>query len=330
MLKFPDGISIVGTGSYVPDKIVSNFDLEKIMDTTDEWIITRTGIKERRIAQASEAASDLAIKAGSMALKQANIAAKEVDLLIVATQSPDYQLPSTAPVIQHKLGLINAVCFDISAACSGSIYALIMAESLMKTCNYNTAMIIGTDVLSKSVDWSDRSTCVLFGDGAGAIVLKMNIKGRNLISFDWGSDGSGVDYLKIPAGGSRCPITASNINQKQQYLQMDGKKVYKYATDVMYHSVLRALNQARLKKNNIDILIPHQANIRILKTVAKKLSLPQDKIMINLDKYGNTAAASIPIALDEAIAQGKINAGDIVVLTAFGAGLTWGSIVLCW
>ncbi|MDD2250029.1 MAG: ketoacyl-ACP synthase III [Candidatus Cloacimonetes bacterium] len=330
MLKFPDGISIVGTGSYVPDKIVSNFDLEKMVDTTDEWITTRTGIQERRIAQASEAASDLALKAGSIALKQAGIAAKEVDLLIVATQSPDYQLPSTAAVIQPKLGLKNAVCFDISAACSGAIYALIMAESLMKTCNYNTAMIIGTDVLSKSVDWSDRSTCVLFGDGAGAIVLKMNIKGRNLISFDWGSDGSGVDFLKIPAGGSRNPILASNIDQNQQYLKMDGKKVYKHATDMMYHSVLRALNQAQLKKNNIDLLIPHQANIRILKTVAKKLSLPQDKIMINLDKYGNTAAASIPIALDEAIVQGKIQSGDIVVLTAFGAGLTWGSIILCW
>jgi len=330
MLKFPDGISIVGTGSYVPDKIVSNFDLEKMVDTTDEWITTRTGIQERRIAQASEAASDLALKAGSIALKQAGIAAKEVDLLIVATQSPDYQLPSTAAVIQPKLGLKNAVCFDISAACSGAIYALIMAESLMKTCNYNTAMIIGTDVLSKSVDWSDRSTCVLFGDGAGAIVLKMNIKGRNLISFDWGSDGSGVDFLKIPAGGSRNPILASNIDQNQQYLKMDGKKVYKQATKMMYHSVIRALNHAKLQKSDIDFIIPHQANKRIIEAIAKKLALADDKVMINIENYGNTSAASIPIALDEAISQGKIKDGDIVVLTAFGAGLTWGSIVIKW
>lgn len=330
MLKYFDYISIVGTGFYVPDRIMTNFDLEKVVDTTDDWIRTRTGITERRIVKDSEATSDLAIKAGAIALKKAGITSKEIDLLIIATQSPDYPLPSTACVTQHRLGLTNAVCFDISAACSGSIYALIVAASLMKTCNYNTAMIIGTDVLSKSVDWSDRNTCVLFGDGAGAMVLKMNIKGRNLLSFDWGTDGSGVDLLKIPAGGSRSPILSSNLNQRQQYLKMDGKKVYKHATDMMYHSVLRALNQAQLKKNNIDLLIPHQANIRILKTVAKKLSLPQDKIMINLDKYGNTAAASIPIALDEAIVQGKIQSGDIVVLTAFGAGLTWGSIILCW
>lgn len=330
MLKYFDYISIVGTGFYVPDRIMTNFDLEKVVDTTDDWIRTRTGITERRIVKDSEATSDLAIKAGAIALKKAGITSKEIDLLIIATQSPDYPLPSTACVTQHRLGLTNAVCFDISAACSGSIYALIVAASLMKTCNYNTAMIIGTDVLSKSVDWSDRNTCVLFGDGAGAMVLKKGIKGRNLISFDWGSDGSGVDLLKIPAGGSRCPITRSNMIQRQQYLKMDGKKIYKYATKMMFHSIIRALNNAGLIKKNIDILIPHQANKRILEVVAKKLSLPNDKVVINIEKYGNTSAASIPIALDEAISQGRINDGDIVLITAFGAGLTWGSIVIKW
>lgn len=330
MLKFPDSISIIGTGFYVPDKIVTNYDLEKIVDTSDEWIVSRTGIKERRITKDSEAASDLALKAGSIALKKAGISSKEVDLLIIATQSPDYPLPSTACVIQHGLGLTNAVCFDIAAACSGSIYALIVAASVMKTCNYNTAMVIGTDVLSKSVDWSDRNTCVLFGDGAGAMVLKKNVKGRNLISCDWGADGSGVDSLKIPAGGSRCPTTGSNLNQRQQYLKMDGKKIYKHATKMMFHSVIRALNHVKLQKSDIDLLIPHQANQRILEAVAKKLSLANDKVMINIERYGNTSAASLPIALDEAIDQGKIKDGDIIVLTAFGAGFTWGTIVLCW
>ncbi len=330
MLKYFDYISIVGTGFYVPDRIMTNFDLEKVVDTTDDWIRTRTGITERRIVKDSEATSDLAIKAGAIALKKAGITSKEIDLLIIATQSPDYPLPSTACVTQHRLGLTNAVCFDISAACSGSIYALIVAASLMKTCNYITAMIIGTYVLSKSVDWSDRNTCVLFGDGAGAMVLKKGIKGRNLISFDWGSDGSGVDLLKIPAGGSRCPITRSNMIQRQQYLKMDGKKIYKYATKMMFHSIIRALNNAGLIKKNIDILIPHQANKRILEVVAKKLSLPNDKVVINIEKYWNTSAASIPIALDEAISQGRINDGDIVLITAFGAGLTWGSIVIKW
>jgi 3-oxoacyl-[acyl-carrier-protein] synthase-3 len=330
MLKYFDYISIVGTGFYVPDRIMTNFDLEKVVDTTDDWIRTRTGITERRIVKDSEATSDLAIKAGAIALKKAGITSKEIDLLIIATQSPDYPLPSTACVTQHRLGLTNAVCFDISAACSGSIYALIVAASLMKTCNYNTAMIIGTDVLSKSVDWSDRNTCVLFGDGAGAMVLKMNIKGRNLLSFDWGTDGSGVDLLKIPAGGSRSPILSSNLNQRQQYLKMDGKKVYKQGTKMMYHSVIRALNHAKLQKSDIDFIIPHQANKRIIEAIAKKLALADDKVMINIENYGNTSAASIPIALDEAISQGKIKDGDIVVLTAFGAGLTWGSIVIKW
>lgn len=323
-------IGIIGKGFYVPEKILTNFDLEKKLNTTDEWIKTRTGIEERRIADEKEAASDLAAKAGAKALKDADINPKEIDLLIIATHFPDHYFPSTACITQHKLGLENAVCFDLSAACSGSIYSLFVAESIMKNSNYNTAMIIGTEIFSRTVDWKDRNTCVLFGDGAGAIIIKKGQKGKNIISFDFGSDGSGADLLKIPAGGSRLPATSKTIKQRQHFIKMEGRKVYKFATKRMVESVIKALNKVDLTRKDIDLLIPHQANLRILKAVAKKLHLPLKKIMINLEKYGNTSAASIPIALDEAITQGKIKKGDIVVLTAFGAGLTWGAIVICW
>ncbi len=328
--KNSNNIGIVGTGFYVPKKILTNFDLEKIVDTTDEWIRTRTGIEERRIADDKEAASDLAAKAGAKALENANINPKDIDLLILATHFPDHYFPSTACITQHKLGLENAVCFDLSAACSGSIYSLFVAESLMKNSNYDTAMIIGTEIFSRTVDWKDRNTCVLFGDGAGAIIIKKGLKGKNIISFDFGSDGTGADLLKIPAGGSRLPTTNITIEQRQHFIKMEGKKVYKFANKMMVDSVIKALDKVDLTRKDIDLLIPHQANIRILKAVAKKLHLPLEKIMINLEKYGNTSAASIPIALDEAITQGKIKKGDIVVLTAFGAGLTWGAIVIRW
>jgi len=325
-----NNIGITGTGLYVPDKILTNFDLEKIVDTTDEWIRTRTGIKERRIANGDEATSDLAAKAGTKALKDANINPKDIDLLIISTHFPDHYFPSTACITQHKLGLENAVCFDLSAACSGSIYSLFVAESMLKNSNYNTAMIIGTEIFSRTVDWKDRNTCVLFGDAAGAIIIKKGQKEKNIISFDFGSDGSSADLIKIPAGGSRLPTSNKTIKRRQHFIKMEGKKVYKFAKKMMVDSVIEALDKVELTRKDIDLLIPHQANLRILKAVAKKLHLPLEKIMINLEKYGNTSAASIPIALDEAITQGKIKKGDIVVLTAFGAGLTWGSIVLRW
>lgn len=323
-------IGIVGTGFYVPEKIMTNYDLEKIVDTTDEWIRTRTGIKERRIANVDEATSDLAAKAGAKALKNANICPEEIDLLILATHFPDHYFPSTACITQNKLGLKNAVCFDLSAACTGAIYSLFVAESMLKNSNYNTAMIIGTEIFSRTVDWEDRNTCVLFGDGAGAIIIKKDQIGKNIISFDFGSDGSGADLLKIPAGGSMLPTSNKTIRERQHFIKMEGKKVYRFAKKMMVNSVIKALDKVDLTRKDIDLLVPHQANIRILKAVAKKLHLPLEKIMINLEKYGNTSAASIPIALDEAISQGKIQKGDIVVLTAFGAGLTWGSIVIRW
>ncbi len=325
-----NNIGIVGTGFYVPEKVLTNFDLERIVDTTDEWIRTRTGINERRIANEEEAASDLASKAGLKALKNTNTNPKEIDLLIIATLSPDHFMPSTACITQHKLGLKNAACFDLSAACSGFVYSLFAAESIMKNSNYNTAMIIGTEIFSKIVDWKDRNTCVLFGDGAGAIIIKKGQKGKNIISINFGSDGSSADLLEIPAGGSRLPTTYRTIDKRQHYLKMEGRKIYKLAKKMMVDSVIRALDKVELTRKDIDLLIPHQANIRILKAVAKKLHLPLEKIMINLEKYGNTSAASIPIALDEAVSQGKIKKGDIVVLTAFGAGLTWGAIVIRW
>ncbi|MCD4819191.1 MAG: ketoacyl-ACP synthase III [Candidatus Cloacimonetes bacterium] len=325
-----NNIGIAGTGFYIPERILTNFDLEKIVDTTDEWIRTRTGIEERRTASDEEATSDLAAKAGEKALKDADINPKEIDLLIIATHFPDHHFPSTACITQHKLGMKNAVCFDLSAACTGSIYSLYVAESLMKNSNYKTAMIIGTEIFSRTVDWQDRNTCILFGDGAGAIILKKGQKEKSIISFDFGSDGSNADLIKIPAGGSRLPPTINTIRNKQHYIQMEGKKVYRFAKKMMVHSVNKALEKAELSRKDIDLLIPHQANIRILKAVAKKLHLPLEKIMINLQKYGNTSAASIPIALDEAISEGKIKEGDIVVLTAFGAGLTWGEIVIRW
>ena len=325
-----NSIGIIGTGFYVPEKIMTNFDLEKIVDTTDEWIRTRTGIKERRIANIEDATSDIAAKAGLNALEKANIDTKDIDLLILATHFPDHYFPSTACITQNKLGLKNAVCFDLSAACSGSIYSLFVAESMMKNSNYKTAMIIGTEIFSRTVDWEDRNTCVLFGDGAGAIIIKKDQKGKNMISFDFGSDGSGSDLLKIPAGGSRLPTSNKTIEQKQHFIKMEGKKVYKFAKKMMVNSVIESLEKVNLTRKDIDLLIPHQANIRILKAVAKKLHLPKEKIMINLEKYGNTSAASIPIALDEAITQGKIKEGDVIVLTAFGAGLTWGAIVIRW
>ncbi|TSA23489.1 ketoacyl-ACP synthase III [bacterium] len=328
--KNSNNTRIKGTGFYVPEKILTNFDLEKIVDTTDEWVKTRTGIEERRIADDKEAASDLAAKAGAKALENANINPKDIDLLILATHFPDHYFPSTACITQHKLGLENAVCFDLSAACSGSIYSLFVAESLMKNSNYDTAMIIGTEIFSRTVDWKDRNTCVLFDDEVGAIIIKKGLKGKNIISFDFGSDGTCADLLKIPAGGSRLPTTYRTVDQRQHFIKMEGKKVYKFANKMMVDSVIKALDKVDLTRKDIDLLIPHQANIRILKAVAKKLYLPLKKIMINLGKYGNTSAASIPIALDEAITQEKIKKGDIVVLTAFGAGLTWDAIVIRW
>ncbi len=325
-----EAIGIVGTGFFVPEKNLSNFDLEKEINTSDEWIRTRTGIKNRRIVSSKDATSDLAYEAGKKALKNANTKADEIDLIIIATVSPDMLLPATACLVQHKLEAKNAVSFDISAACSGFVYGMSMAKALMLTNNYNTALVIGAEVFSRIIDWKDRNTCVLFGDGAGAVVLKKTQNGHSILSTYLGTDGSGAILLNQPAGGSSIPASHESIDRRLHYLKMDGGKIYKLAVDVMVMAVKNVLTQEGLEEKDIDILIPHQANIRILKKVAMKLNLPLNKVMINIDKYGNTSSASIPIALSESVMNKKIKKGDIVVMVAFGAGLTWGASVIRW
>jgi len=323
-------VGIAGTGFYVPKKVLTNFDLEKMVDTTDKWIRTRTGIKERRIADDNEATSDLAIEAARKALENAQINPNDIDLIIVATLSPDYLFPSVACLVQDKLGIINAWAFDIEAACSAFIYALSVAEAFIKNSTHKTALVIGAEVFSRIIDWKDKNTCILMGDGAGAVVLREAENGKGILSTHLGADGSGADLLKQPAGGSRLPATEETVRQGLHYFKMQGNEVFKLAVRNMSESVITALKKVGLSNKDIDLIIPHQANIRILNAMARRLSLPMDKVMVNLDKYGNTIAASIPIALGEALKQGRIKEGDIVVLAAFGAGLTWGASVIRW
>ena len=323
-------VGIVGTGFYVPKKVLTNFDLEKMVDTTDEWIRTRTGISERRIADDNEATSDLAGKAARKALEDACLNPDEIDLIIVATLSPDMSFPSTACLVQHKLGIKNACAFDLEAACSGFIYGLSVADAFIKSSTYKIALVIGAETFSRIVDWKDKSTCVLMGDGAGAIVLREVVNGKGILYTYLGADGSGADLMKQPAGGSRLPATEETVKQGLHYFKMQGNEVFKHAVRIMSASTITALKKANLSNEDVDWLIPHQANSRIIQSVAKRLCIPMEKVIVNLDKYGNTTAATIPIALDEAVKQGKIKEGDIVVLVAFGAGLTWGACVLRW
>ncbi len=323
-------VGIAGSGFYVPKKVLTNFDLEKMVDTTDEWIRTRTGIRERRIADDNEATSDLAVEAARKALEDAQISPQKIDLIIVATLSPDYLFPSTACLVQDKLGIKDAWAFDVEAACSAFIYALSVAEAYIKSGACKTALVIGAEVFSRIVDWKDRNSCILMGDGAGAVVLKEVENGKGILSTHLGADGSGASLLKQPAGGSRLPASEETVRQGLHYFKMQGNNVFKLAVRIMSESVITALKRAGLSNKDIDLIIPHQANIRILNAMVKRLSLPMEKLMINLDKYGNTTAASIPIALDEAVKQGRIKEGDIVVLVAFGAGLTWGAAVIRW
>lgn len=320
---------ILGVGSYLPQKIVDNFHFEKIMDTSDEWIKARTGISERRMAEEDESSSDLGTKAALKAIECAKLSPEDIDLIIVATSTPDMILPSTACLIQANIGAHNAAAFDVSAACSGFVYGLSIGEQFIKSGIHKNVLVIGTEVMSRILDYSDRSTAILFGDGAGAVVIG-NVDEGGILSTYLGSDGRGKDFLKIPAGGSRLPASKNTVENRLHNIQMAGNDVYKFAVRIMGESSLKALEMANLSIDEIDYLIPHQANIRIIEASAKRLKLDMDKVYVNLDKYGNMSAASIPVAMDEAYRQGKINKGDNVVLVGFGGGLTWGASVIKW
>lgn len=315
--------AIRGTGSYLPEKILTNADLSKMVETSDEWIVGRTGIKQRHIAHESELTSDLAKNASIKALENANMQASELDLIIVATTTPDLTFPSTAAILQAKLGAKNAFAFDVQAVCSGFVYAFNIADNYIKSSQVKNALVIGAETLSRIVDWSDRNTCVLFGDGAGAVILEANTKkNRGTISATLRSDGSLCDILKTSGGTS--------FNKKAGFIEMAGKEVFKHAVEKMSNSVLETLEKAQLTTKDINLLVPHQANSRILSAVAKKLNLKDEQVIITVENQGNTSAASIPLALDLANKKSMMKEGDLIILEALGGGLTWGSIALRW
>lgn len=323
-------VGIIGTGKYVPERILTNSDLEKIVETNDEWIVSRTGIRERHIAAPHEATSDLAYEAALKALESAGMKAEELDLIIVATVTPDSSFPSTACILQDKLGAKGAAAFDLSAACSGFVYSLATANGFIQTGMYNNALIIGADTLSRITDYTDRNTCVLFGDGAGAVIIGEVPEGRGFQSFDLGAEGSGGSLLKMEAGGSRLPASQQTIDDKKHFIYMNGREVFKFAVRVMGSATERVLTKAGLGKEDIDLFVPHQANIRIIQSAMQRLDLPEEKCVINVDRYANTSAASIPLALVEAAEEGRMKPGDTVLMVGFGGGLTWGASVLIW
>lgn len=323
-------VGITGVGKYIPEDVLTNHDLSKMVDTSNEWIIERTGIRERRIAKSDIATSDLGTEAARAALEDANVKPEEIDLIIVATTTPDHAFPSTACIIQKNLGLTNAAAFDLSAACSGFVYGLATGSSFISSGAYKKILVIGAEVFSKIVNWKDRNTCILFGDGAGACVLERCEEGYGILSFDLGADGSGGDCLIVPAGGSRMPATSETVDKDLHYVQMDGKEVFKFGARIMEKATRNALEKANLTTEDLDFLVPHQANIRIIESAAKKLKINSEKLCINLEKYGNMSSASIPVSLEEVVKENRIKKGDIVVLVGFGAGLTWGSMAIRW
>lgn len=323
-------VGIIGTGKYVPEKILTNSDLEKMVETNDEWIVSRTGIRERHIAAPEEATSDLAYQAAVRALDSAGMKPEDLDLIIVATITPDTAFPSTACILQDKLGAKGAAAFDLSAACSGFVYSLATAVGFIQNGMYNNALIIGADTLSRITDYTDRNTCVLFGDGAGAVIVGEVPEGRGFKSFDLGAEGAGGPLLKLEGGGSRLPASAATVEGKKHYIYMNGREVFKFAVRVMGTATEKVLNKAGLSKEDIDLFVPHQANIRIIQSAMQRLDLPEEKCVINVDKYANTSAASIPLALVEAAEEGRIKEGDTVLMVGFGGGLTWGASVLTW
>ncbi len=321
-------VTITGTGSYVPERVLTNADLEKMVDTTDEWIVSRSGIRERHIARPDEATSDMAAEASRRALAQAGVAAEDVDLIIVATVTPDMMLPNTACFVQNLIGARNATCFDLEAACSGFLYAMNVASQFIRTGAVKTALVIGAEKLSTVTDWEDRATCVLFGDGAGAVVLQACDAPRGFLATVTGSDGALADLLKIPGGGSRNPTSTETVQKRMHCMQMVGKEVFKNAVRSMGDAARNALEQSGLTLDDVACVVPHQANIRIVNAIRERLGVAPEKFYVNLDRFGNMSAASIPVALDEAVRNGRIKAGDVVVMVAFGGGFTWGASVI--
>ena len=322
---------IAGTGSYLPEKVLTNFDLEKMVDTSADWIISRTGIRERHLAAPEEATSDLATKAGRAALEMAGVDPADLDLIIVATLTPDHYFPSTAGFVQRNLGAHKAAAFDLEAACTGFIYALTVGDLFIKTGTYQKVLVIGAEVLSKFLDWGDRDTCILFGDGAGAAVLVPGEDSeRGIISTHLHSDGSMSELLYVPAGVSRMPISKEAIDQKLNTLKMRGHEVFKVAVTRLSEVVDEVMEANGLGEEDIDFLVPHQANLRIIQATARKLKLPMEKVIVTVDIHGNTSAASVPLALDAAVRSKRINKGDMVLLEAFGGGLTWGAALVRW
>ena len=322
--------SIAGVGSYVPCTVLTNADLEKKVDTTDEWITTRTGIKERRICADGEFTSDLAANAARRAMEKAKVTADQIDLIIVATITPDMLFPSTACLVQHKIGARRAAAFDLEAACSGFIYALEIAQQFIMSRTYDTILVIGAEKLSSIVNWEDRNTCVLFGDGAGAAILQNRPSAHGLLTAVMGADGEKADLLFMPGGGSRCPATKESVDGRLHYLRMEGKETFKNAVQAMQTAAEEALKRCELDITRIKCIIPHQANRRIIEAVGERLGAKPEQLFINLHKYGNTSAASVAIALDEAVESGTVRQGDLILLVVFGAGLTWGAAVIEW
>ena len=325
-------IKVVGTGSYLPEKIMTNFDLEKIVKTSDDWITQRTGIKERRIASEKESTSDLGYKAAKNALEDAGMAADDLDLIIVGTSTPDYPIPAVAPIIQKKLGCTKHIfAFDVNSVCTSFTTAFLTAYGFISSGLFKNCLVIGADTYSRILNWKDRGTCVIFGDGAGAMILKKDESKKGILSHQYKADGKGANYIRIPAGGSKHPLRdAAKYDEEDLLFQMDGKKVYEFTILCVPEMAEDLIKDAGLVPEDVDWIVLHQANLRIIDAVAKRLGLPKDKFIVTIDKTGNTSSASIPIAIDGAVRDGKIKEGDKIMMVGFGGGLSWGGVIFQW
>lgn len=323
-------VGITGMGAYAPPEILTNFDLEKIVDTSDEWILSRSGIRERHKAPLDWSTSDIGCEAGKRAMENAGVKPEEIDLVIFATVSPDKILPSTACITQHKMGCVNAAAFDLMAGCTGFVYSLSVAGDLVASGTYNKVLVIGADLLTKLLDWEDRNTCVLFGDGGGAAVIEPVEEGFGFIGHELGADGSGHEYIELPAGSTFMPATHETVDNRMHYIKMLGREVFKFAVTIMNETTRKLCETLNMSVSDIDLIIPHQANNRIIEAAAKRLKIPLEKIYSNVEFYGNTSAGTIPLATVDALNEGKIKKGDTIYMVGFGAGLTYGAIAMKW